>query len=124
MEIITLKENYDDIAPDGSEIRLLSAITKGGMSHCTLHVGKISRAVKHKSVEEIWYFLEGDGELWRKTSKTECVVKMEPNSTITIPVGCHFQFRNIGCVPLRFLILTMPPWPGVDEATLVENFWK
>lgn len=63
---------------------------------------KNSRAVKHKTVEEIWYFLEGEGELWRKSSKTECVVKMEPNSALTIPVGCHFQFRNIGNVPLDF----------------------
>jgi uncharacterized cupin superfamily protein len=34
----------------------------GGLCYCTLSPGKTSRAVKHKTVEEISYFLEGQGD--------------------------------------------------------------
>jgi mannose-6-phosphate isomerase-like protein (cupin superfamily) len=60
-----LPEKVDQIAPDGSEIRLLMSLGGGGLCHCTLPAGKTSSAVKHKTVEEIWYFLAGQGELWR-----------------------------------------------------------
>ena len=58
-----LGESYDYLAPDGSEIRLLPNVKGGGMCHCTLPPGKKSLAVKHKTVEEIWYFLSGQGEV-------------------------------------------------------------
>lgn len=124
MEKISTKEDYDYLAPDGSEIRILKATKLGGMAHCTLQSGKSSKAIKHQTVEEIWYFLEGEGELWRKSQTTESVVVVRPNLAITISVDCHFQFRNTGNGPLKFLIITMPPWPGADEAISVEDYWK
>ena len=42
---------------------------------------------------------------------------------MTIPLGTHFQFRNLGRVPMAFVIVTMPPWPGEDEAYRVPDFW-
>jgi hypothetical protein len=52
----------------------------------------------------------------------EDVVKVGPGISLTIPVGTHFQFRNTGSEPFRFIIATMPPWwPGVNEAFFVEG---
>ena len=48
---------------------------------------------------------------------------MSPGVSLTIPLGAHFQFRNTGEAPLRFVIVTMPPWPGEDEAYGVEGHW-
>lgn len=31
--------------------------------------------------------------------------------------------RNTGDKPLKFVITTMPPWPGKDEAFFVEGKW-
>lgn len=62
-----LQDAYDYLAPGGSEIRLLSVIRGGGLAHCTLRPGGLSRAVTHRSVEEIWYGLSGEGELFRTT---------------------------------------------------------
>ena len=118
-----LTTEYDYLAPDGSEIRLLQSLTKGGLVHCTLPPGKVSSAVRHKTVEEIWYFIEGTGEIWRKQRDKEEVIVVKPDMSVTIPLGTHFQFRNTGDKPLRFLICTMPPWPGEDEAVKVENYW-
>ena len=119
----SLSSKYDCLAPDGSEIRLLLSLKGGGLCHCTLIPGKTSVAVRHKTVEEMWYFLEGRGEVWRKQGKVEKVTRVKPGLCLTIPTGTHFQFRNTGNVPLRFVIVTMPPWPGAQEAVPVEGKW-
>jgi hypothetical protein len=56
-----LTAEYDYLAPDGSEIRLLPVVNGGGLAHCTLPPGRVSAAAKHRSVEEIWCFVQGQG---------------------------------------------------------------
>ena len=119
-----LKLEPDYIAPDGSEIFLLPSLKGGGMCICELSVDQTTQAVKHKTVEEIWFFLSGKGEVWRKIGDKEDVTQVSRDISVTIPLGCEFQFRNTGKEPLRFIIVTMPPWPGGNEATKVRNFWK
>jgi mannose-6-phosphate isomerase-like protein (cupin superfamily) len=119
-----LPKDPDHIAPDGSEIRLLPDLAGGGLCHCTLPAGKTTQAVKHKTVEEIWCFIDGKGEVWRKRGNHEEVVAVEAGVSLTIPADTLFQFRNNGSEPLRFIIATMPPWPGPDEAVPVEGRWK
>lgn len=124
-----LADKYDYLAPDNSEIRLLLEIEgknySGGLCHCTLPAKTITKAVKHKNVGELWYFLEGEGQIWRMDEKEKVwrTVNIQPNMCISIPVGTHFQFRNTGNYPLRFLIATIPRWPGGDEAEKVQNHW-
>ena len=43
--------------------------------------------------------------------------------SLAIPTGARFQFRNIGDDPLCFVIATMPPWPGDDEAVRAVDRW-
>ena len=114
----------DALAPDGSEIRLLPGVCAASAAHCTLPAGGTSRAVHHQTVEEIWYFLEGRGQVWRRQGDREQVVDVEPGVALTIPLGAHFQFRNTGTGPLAFFIVTMPPWPGPHEAVRVKDYWQ
>ena len=116
-----LPKGHDTLAPDGSEIRLMSATSRGSMVHCTLNPGEVSLPVAHRTVDEVWYFLEGTGQLWRKYGDEERVVDVAPGVSLSIPVGAHFQFKTTGDRPLRFLIVTMPPWPGEDEAYRVPG---
>ena len=118
-----LPDDYDTLAPDGSEIRLLSSTNRGSMVHCTLNPGEVSLPVAHRTVEEVWYFLEGTGQVWRRFGDEERVVDVAPGASLSIPVGAHFQFRTMGDDPLRFLIVTMPPWPGAGEAYRVPGRW-
>ena len=115
--------NPDTIAPDGSEIRLLPELSKGGMCHCTLPPKKTSIAIKHRTIEEIWYCLEGEGEVWRRLDDKEEVVKVNKGISLNIPKGTHFQFRNTGTQPLCLIITTMPPWLGPSEAVKVKGKW-
>jgi mannose-6-phosphate isomerase-like protein (cupin superfamily) len=43
--------------------------------------------------------------------------------SLSLPTGCHFQFRTVGREPLCFGVVTMPPWPGADEAVAVAGYW-
>lgn len=119
-----LSAQYDHLAPDQSEIRLLPTLNNGGLAHCTLPPGGVSSAMRHKTVEEIWYFVHGSGQVWRKQANREEVVDVLPDVSLAIPTGTHFQFRNTGHEPLCFIIATMPPWPGPDEAVRVRDHWK
>lgn len=118
-----LNKKYDYLAPDGSEIRLMQSMKNGDLVHCTLQPGEVSSAVRHKTVEEIWYFIKGTGEVWRKLGEKEEIVFVETGLSLTIPLGTDFQFRNTGKDKLEFVICTMPPWPGDDEAIKVTGKW-
>ena len=113
----------DDIAPDGSDVRILLGLDRGGMAHFELGPGRTSGAVAHKTVEEIWYVLKGRGEMWRKQGDQEDTVPMEPGVCLSIPTGTHFQFRSFGYEPLAAIGVTMPPWPGSEEAYAVDGKW-
>jgi mannose-6-phosphate isomerase-like protein (cupin superfamily) len=121
-----LGTSYDSIALDGSEIRLLLETAKGGVCHCSLRKGEVSKAIHHNTVDEIWFFLKGEGELWRIQNGKEEVVLVHSNMCIAIPQGMYFQYRNTGQSPLEILITTIPPWPvdEENEVVFVENYWK
>ena len=123
-ETKVLRTTYDYLAPDGSEIRLLAKVLAGGFCHCTLPADKISSAVKHKTVEEIWYFISGEGEMWQKEVNDGKPFIVKKGDSVNIPVGNSFQFRNSGKEPLCILIATLPNWPGAEEAVPVEGCWK
>jgi len=111
------------VAPDGSDVRVLLALPRGSMAEFELAAGRVSAAVTHRTVEEIWYVQSGRGEMWRRQGSREEIVVLEPGVCLTIPQGTHFQFRALGDGPLRALGITMPPWPGADEAIVVTGPW-
>ncbi len=118
-----LPSTPDTVAPDGSDVRILLGLTGGGMAHFELAPGATSIAVAHRTVEEIWYILGGRGEMWRKQGDREEIVTVEPDVCLTIPLGTAFQFRSFGSEPLTAVAITMPPWPGEDEAYPVQGKW-
>jgi mannose-6-phosphate isomerase-like protein (cupin superfamily) len=118
-----LAETPDAVAPDGTAVRLLAALAGGSFAHFELPAGAVSRAVAHRTVEEIWYFVGGAGQLWRRSGDTETVVDIRPGLCATIPLGTQFQFRCDSAVPLAFVAITMPPWPGEAEAFGVSGPW-
>ena len=93
------------------------------MAHFELAPGRTSRAVCCKAVEEVWFFLNGRGEMWRRQGGREEVIAVDAGVCLTIPVGTHFQFRSFGYEPLAAIGATMPPWPGDGEAYPVPGRW-
>jgi mannose-6-phosphate isomerase-like protein (cupin superfamily) len=122
-DTMRLPNERDAAAPDGSDVRVLLQLGRGGMAHFELGSGQTSRAVAHRTVEEIWYILAGRGEMWRRRGDRQETVTLEPGTCLSIPVGTHFQFRATDAGPLAAVAVTMPPWPGQDEAYEVTGAW-
>ena len=113
----------DATAPDGTAVRLLLGLGRGSLAHFTLPAGAVSHAVTHRTVEELWYVVEGRGSLWRRSGTDEGFETLAPGIAVSIPLGTAFQFRAEDDRPLAFVAVTMPPWPGMDEAVAVEGPW-
>jgi len=113
----------DAVAPDGSDVRVLLQLRGGSLAHFELPPCQTSIAVAHRTVEEIWFFVTGRGEMWRKLDDQEEVLPVDPGVCVTIPAGTHFQFRSFGDDPLAIIGVTLPPWPGDGEAYEVAGKW-
>jgi mannose-6-phosphate isomerase-like protein (cupin superfamily) len=61
--------------------------------------------------------------MWRSAGDVAEIVELSPGICLTIPLGTHFQFRSLGPDPLAAVAVTMPPWPGEDEAVFVDGPW-
>lgn len=123
MKETRLPAEADAKSPAGADIRFLMDGTTGNMIHSTVPPGQINRATVHATVSEFWFVLEGQGEIWRKDALEERVTPLLSGVSIDIPVGTAFQYRNVGEVPLRFICISMPPWPGDSEARHVTGPW-
>lgn len=124
MKTTTLSENPDAKSPAGADIRFLMASDTGNMIHSTVPPHQINRATVHATVNEFWHVLEGHGEIWRSDGIESGVTALVPGTTIDIPTGTAFQYRNVADVDLKFICISMPPWPGDSEATLVKGAWQ
>ena len=118
-----LGAGVDAVAPDGTAVRLLLSLAGGSMAHFELPAGAVSHAVTHRTVEEIWFVLSGRGGIWRRKDDQERIDPLEPGTSLTIPLGTAFQFRAEAGSPLAFIAITMPPWPGADEALPASGPW-
>jgi mannose-6-phosphate isomerase-like protein (cupin superfamily) len=123
-ETLSLPAMPDVTAPDGSKVRVLLRVEGGSMAHFELAAGLVSIAVQHRKVEELWHVLTGRGEMWRRRGEHEEIVELAPGVCISIPAGTAFQFRSAGPEPQTAVAVTMPPWPGRQEALEVEGVWR
>jgi mannose-6-phosphate isomerase-like protein (cupin superfamily) len=96
----------------------------GNMIHSTVPPGQVNRATVHATVSEFWHVLSGEGQIWRRNESGEETTVLEAGVSIDIPVGTAFQYRCTGVDPLRFLCISMPPWPGHHEATIIAGPWQ
>lgn len=95
MKTTNIPTDYQHRSPAGAEVRLLMNNHLGGMAHCTLKEGAISKAIYHNTVYEFWFILSGKGAIWRKTDQEESVSPLQAGVSIDIPLGTHFQYRRM-----------------------------
>jgi mannose-6-phosphate isomerase-like protein (cupin superfamily) len=124
MNTTRLSGKPDAMSPAGAEICFLMDGEGGNMIHSSVPPRQINKATVHKTVSEFLYILKGEGEIWRDNWEESSVTTLVPKTTIDIPVGTSFQYRNIGDSGLKFICISMPPWPGDEEATYIEGVWE
>ena len=106
----------DAIAPDGAEVRLLCRVAGGSMAHFRLPPGRVLEGGGAPHGRGALVRDAGEGELWRRGRGGEEVVALRPGVAVSIPVGTVFQFRAAADSEVAIVGVTMPPWPGDDEA--------
>jgi mannose-6-phosphate isomerase-like protein (cupin superfamily) len=116
-------------APDGSAVRPLALTSRGSMATFRLAPGQVAAAVVHRTVDELWFVVEGSGWLWRREGADGAVPgnaegdlsRLEPGVAVDLPAGTAFQFRASVDAELVVVGVTMPPWPGDGEAVPVPG---
>jgi mannose-6-phosphate isomerase-like protein (cupin superfamily) len=112
-------------SPLGADIRFLMDGPHGNMIHSTVPPGMVGRACHFRSIDEYWYVLSGEGEIWRSTPDGhESITGLIRGVCVDIPLGTAFQYRCIASVPLVFICTALPPWPGDDEAVIMDGPWE
>ena len=106
---------------DGSEIRELlahrnSCIRRQSLAEARLPPGTATTPHHHPRTEEIYYILEGQGDM-RIGLETRPV---NVGDAIGIPPGHVHQIRNTGDVILKFLCCCAPAYEH-DDTVLEEN---
>ena len=124
MKTTMLPERPEAKSPAGADIRFLMDGETGSMIHSTVPPHQVNKATVHATVSEFWYVLEGRGEIWRDDGLESSITVLVPGASIDIPVGTAFQYRNVSDIDLKFICITMPPWPGDAEATHVKGIWQ
>ncbi len=122
---IRVPVSRDAVAPDGSDVRVLARAGAASSAHFELAAGQTSVAIRHRTVDEIWYVVAGRGEMWlaARDDALGAVVALEPGVCVSIPCGTRFQFRAAAPDTLAAFGVTMPPWPGDGEAIRCTGQW-
>ena len=123
-ELKQISDEPDAIAPDGSEVRLLCNTAGGSMAHFRLAPGGVSKPIRHRTIDEVWYITAGTGRMWLSFDDADDVADLRPGISISLPLGTRFQFRCDGATPLEAVGVATPPWPGADEAIPVDGPWE
>ena len=115
MDIINVDKVDSFITADGSEIRELLAHRNSSIRNQTLAEARVPPGMTttlhhHKKTEEIYYVLEGTGEM-RIGSELRTV---RPGDAIAIPPGAIHAIANNGSVSLKFLCCCAPGYEHED----------
>ena len=103
------------VTKDGSTIRELLGRGPGGtvnvsLAEATLEPGRATERHYHAASEEIYFVLDGVGEMELDGDRSAVRV----NDAVPIPAGSRHQIANTGRTPLRFLCACSPPYRHED----------
>lgn len=120
MDIRNIAEVPAFTTKDGSEIRELlahrnSCIRNQSLAEARLPPGGVTTAHHHPLTEEIYYVLEGVGQMQVGGE----IRDVGPGDAIAIPPGAVHQICNTGADTLRFLCCCAPAYEH-DDTVLSE----
>ncbi len=115
MDVRSLESAEAFTTADGSTIRELCGIPSGGtvnqsLAEATLEPGQSTQRHYHREAEEIYFVLEGAGDLWLDGERAA----VGPGDAVPIPPGARHVIRNSGPGQLRFLCCCAPPFRHED----------
>jgi len=115
LEVRSLAGAESFVTADGSTIRELFGLPTGGVDHqslaeATLAPGQATQRHYHRASEEIYFVLDGEGELEIDGDRR----RVGAGDAIAIPPGAWHELRAEGDRPLRILCCCAPPYRHED----------
>jgi mannose-6-phosphate isomerase-like protein (cupin superfamily) len=115
MDIVNIEQVKPFTTKDGSEIRELlahrnSCIRNQTLAEARLAPGASTAAHHHVATEEIYYVLEGEGEMRLGAQRR----RVGPGDAIAIPPGAVHELTNTGPRVLKFLCCCAPGYEHDD----------
>ena len=117
MKVIHSREISEPLVTPSGEI-ISELIGKGSgnepnhsLARIVIPPGKSSHSHYHKSSQETYYILEGEGQM--KVNGAEFILK--PDQACLIESGVIHQISNLGERDLIFLAVCVPPWVPEDS---------
>lgn len=100
---------------DGSVIRSLldranAPVANASLAEATLEAGESTTRHRHAVSEEMYYLVEGEGEMELDGATRRVGV----GDAILIPPGARHRITAVGPGPLRLLCVCAPPWSAED----------
>jgi mannose-6-phosphate isomerase-like protein (cupin superfamily) len=108
MQVESLASAEPFTTKDGSTIRELQHTAEQSLAEATLEPGQATDRHYHARTEEIYFLLEGDGEIEMDGDRRH----VAPGDAVLIPAGARHQIRAE--TPLRFLCCCAPPYSHED----------
>jgi mannose-6-phosphate isomerase-like protein (cupin superfamily) len=108
MRVESLASAQPFTTKDGSTIRELHHTDDQSLAEATLEPGQETERHYHARTEEIYFLLEGEGEMEVDGGRR----RVAPGDAVLIPAGAWHQIRAE--TPLRFLCCCAPPYSHED----------
>jgi len=106
-----LAADPDAVSPGGgAEIRYVLASPLGELTHAVCRTGEVAPTHLLPELDEAYYVLAGEGEIWRSAAKREAVTALRPGRWVQMPAGTRFQYRANRGSSLVFLVVVLPRW--------------
>ena len=93
------------------------------MARFEFSAGQISHAVWHPELDELWYVIDGAGEMWRKKDQMSSIDPLGPGTCVSIPRHTAFQCRA-GRAGMTVIAVTLPAWSGDSNAIAAMGPWE
>jgi mannose-6-phosphate isomerase-like protein (cupin superfamily) len=115
MEVRSLETAEPFTTADGSTIRELlglptASVRNQSLAEATLEPGQKTQRHYHREAEEIYFLLEGSGEMEVEDERAH----VSAGDAVLIPPGAWHQIRADTDVSLRFLCCCSPPYRHED----------
>jgi len=121
-QTLQIAEAVLEIAPDGSSVLPLLRFPEGSMARFEFASGQVSHAVLHPGLDELWYVVDGSGEMWRRQETRSSIEPLMSGSCASIPRETAFQCRA-GPAGLTVIAVTLPAWSGAADAIGATGPW-
>jgi len=108
MEVESLASAEPFTTKDGSTIRELHHTDEQSLAEATLAAGQATERHYHARTEEIYFLLEGEGEMEVNGDRQ----RVRPGDAVLIPAGARHQIRAE--TALQFLCCCAPPYSHDD----------